>query len=113
MKKAISGYTYTDAQTRQTMKDVYRQWGYILDPHGAVGYRALNEHLGRTGGKGYFVETAHPAKFKETVDETLGTSLPLPERLAEFMAGEKKSIGMPADYEHFRSFALDVLRTKN
>jgi len=101
----ISGATYTDDQIRETMRRCYRETGYILDPHGACGYRALEEQL-QPGEVGIFCETAHPAKFKEKVDEILGIDLPIPERLQAFMQGEKQSIAMPNDFAEFKSFLL-------
>ena len=99
----ISGATYSDDQIRQTMKTCYAATGYVLDPHGACGYQALEEQL-QTGEVGFFCETAHPAKFKETVDTILGTDINIPERLAAFMRGTKQSVEMTADYDDFRQF---------
>ena len=101
----ISGATYSDDQIRETMRECYSRTGYVLDPHGACGYRALREQL-RPGEKGVFCETAHPAKFKEKVDEILGTDIEIPQRLAEFMKGEKKSVEMPKEFEDFKAFLL-------
>ena len=87
----ISGATYTDDQIRETMRQCYAETGYILDPHGACGYRALQEGL-KEGEFGVFCETAHPAKFKETVDSIIGGDVEIPERLAAFMRGQKQSV---------------------
>ena len=84
----ISGATYSDEQIRQTMRQCYEDTGYILDPHGACGYQALADGL-QPGEVGVFCETAHPAKFKEKVDEILGIDVEIPDRLAAFMKGEK------------------------
>lgn len=102
----ISGATYSDDQIRETMKDCYAKNGYILDPHGACGYRALNEQL-KDGEVGVFCETAHPAKFKDTVDPIIGTSVEIPERLAEFMKGKKQSVAMTKDFADFKAFLLN------
>ncbi len=101
----ISGYTYTDEQIRQTMKECYDQTGYILDPHGACGYRALREGL-RGGETGVFLETAHPAKFKDTVEEAISAPVEIPEPLAAFMKGEKQSIEISADFNAFKTFLI-------
>ena len=77
----ISGATYSDEQIRQTMKACYDETGYILDPHGACGYQALEDGL-KEGEIGVFCETAHPAKFKEKVDEILSIDVEIPDRLA-------------------------------
>ena len=101
----ISGATYSDDQIRETMRQCYAETGYILDPHGACGYRALQEQL-QEGEIGVFCETAHPAKFKEKVDEILGIDIEIPERLAAFMRGEKQSVPMTADFEDFKQYLL-------
>ena len=102
----ISGATYSDEQIRETMRKCYEETGYILDPHGACGYRALEEQL-KDGETGVFCETAHPAKFKEKVDEILGIDVEIPERLAAFMRGEKQSVPMANDFEAFKLFLLE------
>jgi threonine synthase len=101
----ISGATYSDEQIKETMRQCYAETGYILDPHGACGYRALEEQL-QPGEIGVFCETAHPAKFKEKVDEILGIDVEIPERLAAFMRGEKQSVPMPNDFEAFKAYLM-------
>jgi len=101
----ISGATYHDEQIKETMRQCYAETGYILDPHGACGYQALVEQL-QPGEVGVFCETAHPAKFKEKVDEILGIDVEIPERLAAFMRGEKQSIPMANDFEAFKTYLL-------
>ena len=103
--KLISGCTYTDDQIRETMCQCYQETGYVLDPHGACGYRALKEQL-REGEVGIFCETAHPAKFKEKVDEILGADIEIPERLAAFMRGEKQSVAMSKEFADFKDYLL-------
>ncbi len=103
----ISGATYTDAQIAETMAECFRETGYTLDPHGACGYRALTEGL-RDGECGVFCETAHPAKFKETVESIIGSEVAIPERLAEFMKGTKQSIGMSKDFADFRRYLMTL-----
>ena len=101
----ISGATYSDDQIRDTMRQCYKDTGYILDPHGACGYRALKEGL-RPGEIGIFCETAHPAKFKEKVDDILGIDIPIPERLQAFMNGKKQSVPMSKDFSDFKKYLL-------
>ena len=101
----ISGATYKDQDIRTIMQECYRNTGYILDPHGACGYQALKEGL-KEGETGVFCETAHPAKFKSTVDEILSSDIEIPARLQEFMKGEKKSVEMGKDFESFKTFLL-------
>ena len=97
----ISGATYSDEQIAETMRQCLAETGYQLDPHGACGYRALQEGL-KEGEVGFFIETAHPAKFKQTVDDICGIDIAIPERLQAFMKGTKQSIPMSKDYEEFK-----------
>ena len=101
----ISGATYSDEQIAETMRQCYSETGYILDPHGACGYRALKEGL-KPGEVGVFCETAHPAKFKEKVDQILGTDIEIPARLRAFMEGEKQSVALSKDFADFKQFLL-------
>ena len=101
----ISGATYSDEQIRQTMRQCYEETGYILDPHGACGYQALVDGL-KPGEVGIFCETAHPAKFKEKVDEILGIDVEIPDRLAAFMKGEKQSVPMTKEFSDFKAFLM-------
>ena len=101
----ISGATYSDEQIRQTMRQCYEETGYILDPHGACGYQALADGL-QPGEVGVFCETAHPAKFKEKVDDILGIDVEIPERLAAFMRGEKQSVQMSKDFNDFKAYLM-------
>lgn len=102
--KDILGFRYSDAEIRKTVARVYQECGYLLDPHGACGYQALEDSL-KANQVGIFLETAHPAKFTETVEEIIGTgNVPLPEKLAEFMKGQKQSIALGKDFEGFKAF---------
>ena len=101
----ISGATYTDDQIRETMRQCYQDTKYILDPHGACGYQALVDGL-KEDEVGVFCETAHPAKFKEKVDDILGIDVTIPDRLAAFMRGEKQSVPMSKDFADFKQYLL-------
>lgn len=101
----ISGAAYSDQQIADTMRECLSSTGYLLDPHGACGYRALQEGL-REGETGFFLETAHPAKFKQVVDGITGGDVEIPSRLAAFMQGEKKSVPMPKDFPSFKEYLL-------
>ena len=101
----ISGATYSDEQIAETMRQCYSETGYVLDPHGACGYRALKEGL-KPGEVGVFCETAHPAKFKEKVDQILGTDIEIPARLRAFMEGEKQNVSLSKDFADFKQFLL-------
>ena len=102
----ISGATYSDDDIRQTMKACYNDTKYILDPHGACGYQALVDGL-KEGETGVFCETAHPAKFKEKVDEILGIDVEIPDRLAAFMKGEKQSVQMTKAFADFKQYLMN------
>ena len=102
----ISGATYTDDMIKDTMQTCHKETGYVLDPHGACGYRALKEGL-KNGETGVFLETAHPAKFKEKVDDILHIDIKIPSRLAEFMKGKKQSIEMNNSFAEFKEFLLN------
>ena len=101
----ISGATYKDEQIAETIQQCYKQTGYILDPHGACGYRALQEGL-QPGEIGVFCETAHPAKFKEKVDAILGIDIDIPARLKAFMEGEKQSVEMSKEFADFKAYLM-------
>ena len=101
----ISGATYSDAQIREIMRQCYQETGYILDPHGATGYQALVDSL-QPGEIGVFCETAHPAKFKEKVDDILSIDVEIPDRLAAFMKGEKQSVPMTKNFEDFKKYLM-------
>lgn len=101
----ISGCTYSDAQIRESMQECYKDNGYILDPHGTCGYRALQEGL-KPGEKGIFCETAHPAKFKEKVDDIIHGDIAIPTRLAAFMKGKKQSVPMTKDFADFKKYLM-------
>ncbi len=99
----ISGATYTNEQIAETIKGVFTATGYLCDPHGACGYRALSEQL-REGEVGVFCETAHPAKFKDTVESIIGQDVAIPAKLQAFMQGTKQSISLSKDFSEFKSF---------
>ena len=101
----ISGATYSDDQIKETMRQCYKETKYILDPHGACGYQALVDGL-KPGEVGVFCETAHPAKFKEKVDDILGIDVEIPARLAAFMKGQKQSVPMTKDFSDFKQYLL-------
>ena len=105
--KFISGAAYTDEQIAETLANTYHRTGYLLDPHGACGYRALSEGL-RDGEQGVFLETAHPAKFRDTVEGIIKDEVAVPEKLQAFMRGTKKSVPMTAAFEDFKAYLLNV-----
>ena len=101
----ISGATYTDEQIAETVADTYSRTGYLLDPHGACGYRALAEML-HPGEQGVFLETAHPAKFRDTVEAIIKDKVAIPEKLQAFMRGTKLSVPITAQFEDFKAYLM-------
>ena len=101
----ISGATYTDEQIAGTVQRIWKEYHYLLDPHGACGFRALEEGL-RDGETGIFLETAHPAKFKDTVEKIIGEPVEIPAKLQAFMQGEKQSVPMTKAFEDFKHYLL-------
>ncbi len=105
IKALVSGATYSDESIKETIAECYKTTGYILDPHGACGYQALKDLL-KERETGVFCETAHPAKFKDTVEPVIGCEIKIPSRLAAFMRGEKRSIVMPKEFSAFKEFLM-------
>ncbi|MDR0546258.1 MAG: threonine synthase [Dysgonamonadaceae bacterium] len=103
--QTISGFSCDDEAIRQTVKTCYKSTGYLLDPHGACGYLALLEKL-QPNETGIFLETAHPAKFKDTIDSILEKSIAIPEKLQAFMQGKKQSIELGKDFPGFKHFLM-------
>lgn len=101
----IAGCTYTDEQIADSLRECYKTYGYLMDPHGSVGYRALMELL-QPGETGVFLETAHPAKFKETVEEIIKDEVAIPAKLQEFMKGTKQSVQMSKEFADFKAYLL-------
>lgn len=104
--KDISGYRYTDESIRKVAKEAFDRTGYLLDPHGACGYEALKDGL-KESETGIFLETAHPAKFLETVESIIGRRIEIPAKLQAFMKDEKRSIAMSADFDDFKKFLME------
>ena len=101
----IGGAAYTDYSIRAALRECYESHHYLCDPHGACGYQALKDLL-LPGETGVFCETAHPAKFKENVDATVGTDTAIPERLAAFMRGTKQSVALGKDFGDLKAYLL-------
>jgi threonine synthase len=106
IKDKILGFYYPDSEIRNIVNKVYNEYGYMCDPHGACGYEALQEVLSKEQ-IGVFLETAHPAKFTETIEDILGEGkIDLPAKLKVFMKGDKKSTLLSSDFEGFRKYLL-------
>ena len=107
ISKEISGCTYTDEQIAETLKETYDKTGYLLDPHGAVGYRSLVEGLDNNE-IGVFLETAHPAKFKETVESIIEDEINIPAKLASFMKGTKSTVKLSSAFPAFKKYLMSL-----
>ena len=108
LKFALSGYTVSDDITKETIKNVYTQHNYLLDPHGAVGYKALEMYLEQfPERKGIVLETAHPVKFPDSIEEITGKPVEIPASVAGIMKLEKKSIELDATSDALKSWLLN------
>ena len=106
LSQHLSGYRFTDEETRTAMQHIHSSSGYVADPHGAVGYLGLKKYLENHPDKyGIFLETAHPVKFLTTVEETLGTKVELPQRIQDLLEKEKQSTPI-SNYEDLKQFLL-------
>ena len=107
LRHDITGCSFTEDQTKDVMKRIYADKGYVLDPHGAIGYLGLKEYSKTNKNYcGIFLETAHPAKFQDVVSAALGESIPLPSVLEKFMEGKKSTLLMSKEFEDFKAYLL-------
>jgi threonine synthase len=110
LKSKLSSFSITDAETESVIDEVFKKYQYTLDPHGAVGYLALQRYLAEhSNAKGIFLETAHPVKFPEAVERATGQKIKLPEHISEIMDREKISTVISPEYEALRNFLLETL----
>ncbi len=108
MQSVITGYAFDDAHTEIAMREIETRYDYTMDPHGAVGYLALQEwQLAHPHTRGVILETAHPSKFKPDVERVLGHSIEVPRRLAQLEDKEKVAVFMGTAYVSFRKWLLD------
>ena len=107
LKNKLSSATISDAETIATIGYVYRQYNYVLDPHGAVGYLALQRYLqDHPGQKGIVLETAHPVKFPEAVENCIGKPIEIPAAVQSIMDKEKRAVMIGADFRSFKEYLL-------
>jgi len=100
LSEHLSSYTFTDIETREAMRQIYKTSGYIADPHGAVGYLGLKKYQEKHPNTyGIFLETAHPVKFLDVVEDTIPEKLAIPPQIQKVMEREKKSIPIKAYHE--------------
>ncbi|MCK5440959.1 MAG: threonine synthase [Maribacter sp.] len=107
LDQCLSSYSFTDAETKQAMKEIYSSTGYVTDPHGAVGYLGLKKYQDNYPETyGVFLETAHPVKFLDVVEETIGFALDIPSQIQKVMDKEKKSIKI-SEYSELKGYLLE------
>jgi threonine synthase len=111
VRNDIAGYAFSDAETAAVMRRVSDECGYTLDPHGAVGYLGLKKYLEANPGtvNGIFLETAHPAKFKEVVETAIHKPIALPPALEKFIKGKKTTVSASHEYENFRETLTKII----
>ncbi len=105
LKKAFSSYSFSDDETRATMKTIYKNSSYVADPHGAVGYLGLQKHNLQENEFGVFLETAHPVKFLDVVEETLPVKVEIPEQIKKVINNTKAAI-KASTYEDLKAFLM-------
>lgn len=107
LKKVLTSYSISDVDTRKTIREVYSSYGYLPDPHGAVGYKALQQYLQEhADDKGFFLETAHPVKFYDVVEPVIHSNIPLPDAVRAVMHLPKNSILIDNDFEQLKDQLL-------
>jgi threonine synthase len=107
LKEKFSSVSITDEETKGILKDLYQRYQYIADPHGAVGYLALERYLQtHPDQKGIFLETAHPVKFYDVIEPVLGFKVPVPSAIESIMHKPGKAEKMEADYHALRNHLL-------
>jgi threonine synthase len=110
LKEKFSSVSITDDETKQTMKRVFDATGYILDPHGAVGYLALEQYLQQhQASKGMFLETAHPVKFYDVVEPVLHQTIPLPESVKAIIDLPKKSTVINVSFQELKDYLKQMV----
>lgn len=112
VKEKISGYFFNDEQTQKSMREIFGNTNYVLCPHTAIAYKALEEFRQHheSDFTGVFLSTAHPAKFIDLVEETLGKSIDVPERLKSLLSLEKVSIKMKPEFIEFKNLLMSNLQ---
>ncbi len=108
LKKAFSSYSFSDDETREAMKTIHKNSDYVADPHGAVGYLGLKKYKLKDTEFGVFLETAHPVKFLDIVEETLNVKVVIPKQIEGVMNKEKSATKI-STYNDLKTF----LNTKN
>ncbi len=111
IKEHVSGYGFNDITTLKAIREIYARYQYVMDPHGAVAYLAWKDFTDQKEDEsaGIILETAHPAKFLETVQEVLQTNINLPKQLKELLDKEKQATYLNSEYPEFKNWLLENL----
>ena len=108
MRNDIFGASFSDAQTKKAILEIYKKYNYIAEPHGAVGYLGLLELMKKSPKPvGVFFETAHPAKFSEEVEKVIGKKVPMPERLKVYLKKKKRAVLLENNFSELKDFLLE------
>jgi threonine synthase len=109
LKKELTSFSITDEETKDSIRNLYAEQGYLMDPHGAVGYLSLKRYLAQhQDQKGIFLETAHPVKFYDVVEPLIGEKIPLPPQILFSLGKKKQAIKMNANYSELRDYLLNT-----
>ncbi len=109
VKERIASFSFDDAATKKGISEIRERYGYTIDPHGSVGFLALEKYLkdnNLNNTAGIVLETAHPAKFKDIVEEAVGVPVEIPERLAYCMQKQKHSTIISKDFDEFKEYLI-------
>ena len=106
LKKDFYSYSFTDSETKIVIKKIFEKYGYILEPHGAIGYLGLKKNIEKSDDDiGVFLETAHPIKFSESVEKIINKKVVIPERIKKVLEGKKKSVEINS-YSELKNFII-------
>lgn len=109
MKSVIRAYSFDDDSTKSAIREIFEEFKYLMDPHGSVGYLAAKEHLkGNPNDQVVILETAHPAKFSDVVENAVDSTVEVPEKLRSCLDKEKKSRPISNDFEELRSYLMSL-----
>ena len=109
LKENLSSYSFTDSETKVALKEIYTTYNYISDPHGAVGYLGAKKHLEKhPEDHVVFLETAHPTKFLDVVEDVIQTKIELPKQIKAVIDKKKVSIEI-SNYDELKKFLLNTL----
>jgi len=108
MRRIMFSASFSDTETRKAIREIYERYGYIMDPHGAVGYLALAAYRAEdpSPASGVLLETAHPAKFLDVFDEEMRAKIRIPDHIRIALNGTKRSVKISGSFDQFKSLLL-------